>query len=658
MRPLPVLVFLGAFAFFLSRAYPGPAPLDSAELAAAASTLGVAHPPGYPLYVLAGRLWCAFAPGGAAYRMNVFSGLCAALSAGVLSALLLEAGGAAAALAAAASAVLPGSLQRLAVAAEVFGPHLLLLALFLAAIHAALERSSFRALALAAFLAGLALANQPVALCAGPALAWAAWRLHRRSPLSAAEALGLAALFLLPLGLYLALPIRARAGPVLDWEEPSTWDRFWSVVLRRRYGTLQLAQGAGGFTASGAWSSLKLFGSLAWAQVGPAWLALSAAGAWLQRKKRDFFWACLMTAVLAGPAFFIASRMSPGPNASTVMERFLPSFLLIASVWIGWAVLERPRAGSVLFLLGLAWHPPSAWADARGAFFAYDHGLALLRSLPPGSLLVAERADEAEFGLAYERLALGRRPDVRFVDANAGVTPSIYGADYYGVWGPRRLRRREEVEGPLVAGWPGPVYYATFEPGMTAVPKVRDGLLFRAKGPARDVDWLAVLAVRPAFGSARDRRLYEAYGGLLTRSLLEERRFDEAARAARRTTAEAEDPAAWLSWASVWAFTAGDFPLAAEAGAASARLRPEPATLTNLGAALERLGRPREAVERYREALLLDPSNLQALYNLGAACWSMKNAACAAGAWERYLALKPENAEVQAWAERARRRRP
>ena len=35
---------------------------DSGELAAAVHTLGVAHPPGYPLYVLLGKLFSVLVP--------------------------------------------------------------------------------------------------------------------------------------------------------------------------------------------------------------------------------------------------------------------------------------------------------------------------------------------------------------------------------------------------------------------------------------------------------------------------------------------------------------------------------------------------------------------------------------------------------------------
>ncbi len=57
---------------------------DSGELAAAVALLGIPHPPGYPAYVLLGRLWL-FLPLGKdiAYRLNLFSAFSAALAGGI-----------------------------------------------------------------------------------------------------------------------------------------------------------------------------------------------------------------------------------------------------------------------------------------------------------------------------------------------------------------------------------------------------------------------------------------------------------------------------------------------------------------------------------------------------------------------------------------------
>jgi hypothetical protein len=53
---------------------------DGGELITAAVTLGVPHPPGYPTYVLLGKLISLIPMGTVAYRFNLFSAVCVSLA--------------------------------------------------------------------------------------------------------------------------------------------------------------------------------------------------------------------------------------------------------------------------------------------------------------------------------------------------------------------------------------------------------------------------------------------------------------------------------------------------------------------------------------------------------------------------------------------------
>src|ERR1051325_5016409 len=66
---------------------------DSGELVTAVATLGVPHPPGYPLYCLLGHLFTLLVPfGSVAYRVNLFSAVAAAATAGLMAYLVTVAG--------------------------------------------------------------------------------------------------------------------------------------------------------------------------------------------------------------------------------------------------------------------------------------------------------------------------------------------------------------------------------------------------------------------------------------------------------------------------------------------------------------------------------------------------------------------------------------
>ena len=73
------ILFLLSFGFYLS-GLSGTLPVyrDSGDLVVSIHTLGIAHPPGYALYILLGKLFVTLLPfGNVAYRVNVFSAFCA-----------------------------------------------------------------------------------------------------------------------------------------------------------------------------------------------------------------------------------------------------------------------------------------------------------------------------------------------------------------------------------------------------------------------------------------------------------------------------------------------------------------------------------------------------------------------------------------------------
>src|SRR5207245_3622561 len=57
---------------------------DSPELITAAATLGVAHPPGYPLFTILGHLFALVPFGAVPFRVNLFSVICDAVAVGVV----------------------------------------------------------------------------------------------------------------------------------------------------------------------------------------------------------------------------------------------------------------------------------------------------------------------------------------------------------------------------------------------------------------------------------------------------------------------------------------------------------------------------------------------------------------------------------------------
>ena len=87
-----IAVAIAAFLVYAATLCPTIYAGDSGELAVAATTLGIAHPPGYPLWTLLGRIAVLFLPGTPAFSLNLFSAICGAAAAGFVAKLLMMLG--------------------------------------------------------------------------------------------------------------------------------------------------------------------------------------------------------------------------------------------------------------------------------------------------------------------------------------------------------------------------------------------------------------------------------------------------------------------------------------------------------------------------------------------------------------------------------------
>jgi len=232
---------------------------DGGDLATAAHTLGIAHPPGYPTYVLLAHLWTRLPFGEVATRTNLFSAACAAGAAAALAWAVARAGGdgIAATVAGIALACSPLHWSQ-AIVTEVhalnslFGAILLSIAISSEARRADGRSSGTTFAAAAGLLWGLSLGNSPTAAFYLPLVVIAVGRV-RRNAVFAASALAVG------LAVYAFLPLRAVAEPAVNWGNPQTFDRFYwvaSAALYRRFAfglplshrqlVAQAAQAAGG----------------------------------------------------------------------------------------------------------------------------------------------------------------------------------------------------------------------------------------------------------------------------------------------------------------------------------------------------------------------------------------------------------------------------
>lgn len=245
-----VAAFGGVVCFFVYRTTmaPGLSFIDSGELAAVATTLGIAHPTGYPLFSLLGRIVVMLPPGSEEItRLNLFGSLATSLAvvfffkcAVRMQTFVIPGkersnlGDLLPALAGSLVFGLSTTVWAQSVVIEVYALHLFLLVTMLSTFLKAMSDLRAdptrvpRSLFLASFLLGLGFANHMTTILIVPALLFLyarTWGFHREGSILLGKLL---LFFLLGLSLYLYLPLRAAGQPVLDWGHPVSFEKlFW-----------------------------------------------------------------------------------------------------------------------------------------------------------------------------------------------------------------------------------------------------------------------------------------------------------------------------------------------------------------------------------------------------------------------------------------------
>ena len=159
-RLAPVFVFAASLALYLRTLLPGMAFDDWGELQTVPHVLGIAHPTGYPTYILTAWLFELLPIGSVAFRANLFAAVCVAVALAAMTSTSLRLGvrpAIAAAVAVATGAI--GTIWASAVVAEVNALHLAFIALIVDRSLAWADERRTRDLALGGLLIGLSLGN-------------------------------------------------------------------------------------------------------------------------------------------------------------------------------------------------------------------------------------------------------------------------------------------------------------------------------------------------------------------------------------------------------------------------------------------------------------------------------------------------------------------
>jgi len=234
-----IFVFLASFCVYFITLCPTVYVGDSGELTAAALTMGIAHPPGYPLYIILAKLFSILVPfGNTAFEINLFSAVCASLTVMIMNILLKSIG--IKTIIAVCSALSFGFINVFWSQATVARVYTLNSFLMISALYFLIRYNSsqkIKDLMLYFFFAGLGLANHLVSVITIPAAIFIVF--SRKNPELLKPPVVLKCLSCLVPGLimYTYLPLRSKFNPVINWGNPGsqTGKGLLEFILRKEY---------------------------------------------------------------------------------------------------------------------------------------------------------------------------------------------------------------------------------------------------------------------------------------------------------------------------------------------------------------------------------------------------------------------------------------
>ena len=392
----------------ISWAYAGS---DGGELITTAVTLGVPHPPGYPLYVLSGKLISLLPLGSVAFRFNLLSAICMAMSAGLLAGLTagLLAGDTTehpenerlgaqvgsvlwpAVFAGTTFAFVPLVWQQ-ALIAEVYGLNMLAVSVLVWVIFCGPRRRAV------GWLPGVALGVAVTTHLTSLLLLPAASRALKRG-----QGLRFVGGFAAGLAPFLLLPLLATSGSPVIWGWPRSFDGWWWMVSAEVYRPNVFA------LPISRWAERLGI----WSNEPALWVAFALLAVVLIRRRslsrilRHAGWILLVT-----PALYVVYAF--GYDAPDAHVLLLPALgmlcvagaLALSTSWPWYLLLP-------LALLVLNFH----WIDLSEHRKPRSLAESALREAPADAIILTS-GDRTTFTLWYLQHVEGLRDDAVVVDDN------------------------------------------------------------------------------------------------------------------------------------------------------------------------------------------------------------------------------------------------
>jgi hypothetical protein len=409
--------------------------IDSGELAVVCKTLGIAHPTGYPLYTLLGRLFSLLPLKDVIFRVSFMSLVFICFANAILLSIFLllqrsfkkrneEFGNIdiwSAFLTVLIFSFTP-TLWSQATSNEVYALNVLLFSLVIMLVllwrRSWKEAQGVKILYLIIFAYALSFGNHMSTLLLLPALIFIFFATSGKNLIQPKRLIIIFGLFLLGLTVYVFLPIRSSQNPIMNWGNPQSWVAFKRQVTGWQYQVWMFAESTDTLVAN-----LKNFFKLFFHQFPWYLLPLSLLGIYrlFVHDLKIFFF---LTIFFLVNVFYGINYVIPD-----IDPYFLGAFLVNA-IFIGvglhffFQIIDRsrlPRITSksliILFLLlpMILLEKNYFEADRSQDHFSCDYASNVMRSVRKNAIIMTNVWDYYSPWL-YLRFVELKRPDVSYVD--------------------------------------------------------------------------------------------------------------------------------------------------------------------------------------------------------------------------------------------------
>ncbi len=638
-RTAGALTALTALAFFLLSSCPTIFVGDSGEVVSAAYSLGVPHPPGYPLFIILGKLFTYIPAGTIAFRVNMLAAALGALAAFFLFILLKRlnaraSGDKGSAIPALASLLFAFSLTFWQQCTQAKGGiYPLNIALLLAVILSIIDGLPFW---LTGILAGMALANHNTAIPLLFLIALFAWlRKRGGNTLSGIFKAGGTAL-LTAAAFYIFMMLRAGAHPAMNWGDPETLTGLFRHIARAQYGTISGNERTFTLFLGQSWIYLKALASQF--LIIPALLAIP--GALLLFKRAKYFTLLMLLIFLFTSAgFILLTNFSLNANNIYMINVFyIPSYLALIIFFAFFISGLKQRkaviAGAAILLCGTVFLNFN-YCDRSNDWTCYDNGINILKSADPGRVLVVV-GDHMAFTTAYltmvEKKGAGYRiyddyglifgnddpglkkiPPTEYTERlNYVKSVTLAGIPSYFTMGSGIHKYIAEIRGLGIKVVPCGILYMVCRENEK--PKMKDITAFKLRN-SEDPKAQSDFSVRSI--TAAHFFFTAQYLELIGKKADAAVYFDKAGKAGK-------DDQTMLDALGVIQQNSGNVQSAIENTKRAVELDPhDPDLWNNYGAALSRIGDHAGAADAYRKAIKINPAQVTFYNNLAAALTNM-----------------------------------